>query len=135
LQKAQGRATRKFKVKGWATRRATRKFQVKGWATRPNSLREKAHESRKYFIVNELVYVADVGGPQDDSNRLITKIYLKLYLRMEVKLCLFGQRNTQQSIIFEILETNILGRTFKMKNDFRTIGGDSPMLVEVTHSV
>ena len=100
-------------------------------------LRDEAHESWKYVVTQELVYRADVIGTDSDFGSSIAKDYLVGDLWMDVEFTLVGQRNTKYSVIIESFEgyhAGIRARGEKELN-FGPIGGDPPMLVEVTHSV
>lgn len=100
-------------------------------------LREEAHESWKYAVTQELVYSADVVGIDSDSGSSIAKDYLVSDLWMDVEFTLMGQRDTKYSVIIESLDgfhASVRSRGKKELN-FGPIGRDSPVLVEVTHSV
>lgn len=100
-------------------------------------LREEAHEFWKYAVTQELVYSADVVGTDSDSRSSIAKDYLIGDLWMDVEFTLVGQRNTNYSVIIESFDgyhANVRASGKKELN-FGPIGRDSPMLVEVTHSV
>ncbi len=99
-------------------------------------LREEAHKSWQHAVTEELVYIADVGGSQDHPSCFISEVYLEGHVWIEVQFAFVGQRNSHYSAIIESLESHRSGvSNGKMKQNFGTIGGDSPMLVEVTHCV
>lgn len=98
-------------------------------------LREEAHESWQYTITDEIVYLPDFIGADDNTSRNVSEIYLKGDVWVEVEFRLLGQRNTKYTAIIDVFKGDISGTPRHLEFDMGTIGGNSPMLVEVTHSV
>jgi len=104
--------------------------------SREYRLREEAHESWKYAVTEELVYIEDSFGANGDAGRNIAKDYLEGNLWMDVQFVFLGQRNGKCSVILESFKNYVSApASGKEKVNLGTIGGNPPMLVEVTHSV
>jgi hypothetical protein len=117
-------------------------------------LRKEAQEFWEHGITNELVYLPDALPVLSESRRIPAEIYLKGDAWIELQFTLVGERNTQFVAIVESLYSQVKGnvdddttkgglyandvslRDFReLKKTLTTIRGDTPMLVEVTHSV
>lgn len=100
-------------------------------------LRQEAHESWQHTVTDEIVYLCDFGGADNDSSRDISEVYLKGDVWVEVEFILVGQRDTKYSVIIESLKVDAKRTDTggKIKLDVGAVGWNSPMLVEVAHSV
>jgi hypothetical protein len=97
-------------------------------------LREEARKSWQHTVTDELVYVSDFGRSQYDSVSNISEVYLKRDAWIEIEFTLLGQRDAKYTAIIDAFESDPLVGG-KVELNMGTIGGNSPVLVEVTHSV
>lgn len=104
-------------------------------------LREEAHKSWQHSVSDKLVYLPESVPVLNeaigiDGGIALPEIYRNRNAWIEFQFVLVGDRDAYYVAIIEAFNRDELSRGLgKMNNDFSAIGGNSPMLVEVAHSV
>ena len=100
-------------------------------------LREEARKSWEHGVSNEIVYVPDSVEVLGEPGSAPSEIYLKEKSWVHIQFALLNDRNAHYEAIVERLQglSDVFTGVREVNLGLAPVGGNSPVLVEVTHDI